>query len=267
MKKIIVIAFFSVIFFCLLLACAIHPENNPEWTGIRYLIKNELGFSYRTLWDWLELFIIPIFISLGVLSFGALEKENLLRKEIERQRQETLSNSVDTLFSILFEKNNSLIPVGDKFSAIRSLILITLRQLDNRRKAELLQVLYELQLINLIPKVDLKGANFNFIDLQSAPLCDANLSGSYFEKSNLRNANLQNTIFIGVVFTNSDFRSSKLDGTDFSYSELKGANFSNCDLRNSIFDYSDICKAKLRGAKFTTEQKLKYNISSKEIYA
>lgn len=235
--------------------------KSPIWTGFHFQEENEQGFYYRTLWDWLELLIIPIVLAIGGWLFSSADKDSALRIEQSNQRQNILNSFIEKISNLVVvenfknpEKNSDIVQIT------RALITSTCRQLDPDRKAEALQVIYELHLIDKNPIVNLFGVNFDKINLEHAPLVESEIKGAYFRKGCFKNANLQGSIFLGSNFSKADFRGANLTNTDFSETTLDGANFSCCDLRLTNINTLISCThANFKHAKLTDEQKASLN--------
>ena len=253
MKKIRLSIFYFSIFLLFLIIIVIgyfafNPLVAPIWFGFRFSTTNDLGFSIRTLWDWLELLLIPIFLTTGAWIVSYFDKKTSLETEKENQMQKILDAFIDKISSFYLKEE---ITCTSKLSSglekvLRTQVLSALRQLDPNRKAELLQIIYEMNFIQNEPKISLHGANFNNINLVSAPLGNSTIKGASFVDANFRNSNLENSVFIGSDFTNADFRGSDLKNTDFSYSNLKGVNFSNCILTETCLKYPEYSSNKFQ---------------------
>jgi uncharacterized protein YjbI with pentapeptide repeats len=225
---------------------AINPSEAPSWTGFVAYDPDIHELRVKTLWDWLELLIVPFVLSAGVWLLSETDKKVELQKELEKQRQEALTSFISKISEMVI--SNKLLDENNKQISLlaRMQILCTFRTLDANRKAEALQAIYELKLINKSPIIKLNGVNLNRINLELAPLVNAEIRGAYFQKANLKKANLTSSTFVGCDFSNSDFRSANLSGTDFSYAKLVNANFLGCDLSTANFEYANLTNAKPR---------------------
>jgi uncharacterized protein YjbI with pentapeptide repeats len=225
-----------------------------------------LGFGGKTLWDWMELLIIPTFLAFAVFLLNKSQKETeLLLAEIrhyedqevaqkkaaldrelakDKQQQETLEVYFDRMTSLLLDKNLRTSQEGDEVRSIaRTLTLTALRGLDETRKSLVVQFLYESGLINRQSILDMSLADLRKINLKYAKLDWISLP-----KANLRGANLQSASLIGANFYFAD-----LDEADFSWANLTNANLraglSGADLAAARLDGSTLDGANLQGAK------------------
>lgn len=224
---------------------AIYPISSPLWTGFGPYDELVNGPRSKTLWDWLELIVIPFVLSLIAWFLSLSDKKHELERETDAQHQKTLIDFLEKIHELVVtDRLGDSSCTSDINQLARSYILFVFRALDKNRKAEALQIIYEMKLINCMPKIKLHGANLNNSHLESAPLIGVEIKGAYFKNANFKHANLQNSIFLGSNFCNADFRNSNLTNVDFSYSDLTNANFKGCQLSSTIFSY-----AKTQGAK------------------
>jgi len=153
------------------------------WTMWATYRANNLGFSSKTLWDWMELLIIPGVLSTGVWWLNRSEKQLELR--IARERTETdqkiaqerlqeanIQDYLDRMEKLLIESKLRKSFEDDEVRSIaRSRTLTILRTLDPTRKGILLRFLFESELISHSNKVIyLKDADMSEIDLTKSDL-------------------------------------------------------------------------------------------------
>lgn len=152
----------------------------------------------RTLWDWLELLIVPFALGLVAWWLNKTEKENEheiaeRRAEIEhelaldRQREATLQSYYDRMTELLLDKKlRSSEEVDEIRDIARVQTLTTLRSLDDKRKGYLLQFLREACLIeNSSPIIRLQGADLRGADLAMIYLVETNLMGADLMRADL----------------------------------------------------------------------------------
>lgn len=196
----------------------------------------------KTLWDWLQLFIVPVALSIAAYWLNRANRETEQRVAEQRnktehaialdgQRATLLQDYLDRMSKLLLEqkfRNPQSHP--DAQNIARAFTLTVLPRLNAERKGRLIQFLYESHLIDSntkdyillrnadLSKADLTGFNLNGINLSEANLSEANLSGT-----NLSEAQLQGTC-------------------------LRSANLSGAILRNANLYKADLCEATLNGA-------------------
>jgi len=244
---------------------AIQPTKAPKWTGFGPYDEQIEGPRSKTLWDWFELLIIPAFLAGAALTFDQSQKRHEQNLETDRQRQ----NALDTYFSCMTEllTNNQLRDTENQEirSIARTRTLAILRILDNDRKVQVLQFLYEAGMINKNPVIKLNGANFQSINLDNATLSGAELRGVYFNNVSLKDANLRDCILCG-----SDLSGGNLSGSDFSNANLrmsvfKKSNLTGVDFSNANMEWVDLFAANLKTAKLINEQLIRISSLEKAI--
>ena len=140
-----------------------------DWTGF-----NGTNKSGKTLWDWLQLLIIPVILAVGGFWLNQIQRSREQRTTEQRdktereialdnQREVALQAYIDKMSELLFEKGLRESESEDEVRIIaRARTLTVLAGLDADRKGNLLQFLYEARLINKDVRggiLNLEGAN------------------------------------------------------------------------------------------------------------
>ena len=233
----------------------------------------------KTLWDWLQLLIIPVVLVIAgyvinlTISRGeqeatkqraqsdreAAEKRAETEREvaIDNQREAALQEYIDKIAELLLEKklreSKSEEDEVRKIARIRT--LTTLARLDKKRKKDVLQFLNESGLIERdTPFIRLYGAN-----LSEANLSGANLSGANLVDVDLSGANLRRASLGYIPFPPED-EQEDINGADLSRAKLEGA-----DLRRANLTDADLSFANLTGADLTNTE-LNYYSSGNGYY-
>jgi uncharacterized protein YjbI with pentapeptide repeats len=206
-------------------------------TNAGTVIRTEEYQPGRTLWDWLQLLIIPVVLAVGGyvinLTISRSEQEaTKQRAKTERettednQREAALQAYIDKMSELLLERQLRESKPEDEVRTIgRVQTLTVLRRLDAERKGNVLKFLKESSLID---------CNKCIVDLRYAVLSGANLSGADLRETNLSEADLDE----------ANLSEAYLTGSDLSRAYLIGANLTGVDLS---------C-AKLTDANITQEQ-------------
>jgi hypothetical protein len=240
-----------------------------KWTG---LVENA-NYHKKTLWDWLDLLIVPVVLAIGGYLFTRFENKRsqqnaeqqiALDREIadqrtkedrklaqeraeterqiaeERRQDDTLQAYLDGMSQLLTDKDRPLhrAQLGDSLSTVaRARTLTVLGRLDGSRKRSVLQFSYESGVIARDrPVLNLSGAN----------LSGAELSRAVLGKANLSNANLS--------------------GANLSEADLRGADLSEADLSTTTGVYKKTLEQQaysLEGA--TMPLDIKLNLSQKRL--
>ena len=208
-----------------------------------------IGFRGKTLWDWLELLIVPAALGAGAIWFNNMA--NLRADEIERQREAVQRDiedqrAKDVVLSTYFgDLSNLLLERGllesQRGSSVRGIAraktLSALSQLDGSRKGFVVRFLYDVELINgSSPLLYLGGA------ITGEPAVDEIVPS----RGDLNKAVLHR-LFLGEL----NLTRVHMVGADFRWAILDRANFIGTDLRNADFTGARLREAKLSGANFT----------------
>jgi uncharacterized protein YjbI with pentapeptide repeats len=235
------------------------------------------GFAKQTLWDWLDLLIIPIVLGLGGYLFTmsenrrtlriaadteearrkrereaqAAQRERELEVEDQRAQDETLQAYIDQIGQLLLDKDRPLLKSatadevrtetnGDEVRTLaRARTLTVLPRLNGERKRSVLQFLYESHLvIKGHVVVTLRGADLREAELSAATLSAAHLSGADLSKASLVAADLKE----------AQLRDANLSDASLSSANLDRAHMGGADLRRAYLHAANFLKANLSGA-------------------
>jgi hypothetical protein len=239
----------------IIISWAINPSMSPSWTGFAPYDVNSQEARAKTLWDWLDLLIIPIILSVSVWWLNKKEKEIENKIENDRQCHKTLESYLDCMTNLLLKENlRSPSVMSEAINIARTRTLTVLRSLDGNGKGEVLQFLYESGLINNRPIIQLTGANFSGAILKGATLQNVEIRGANFEKANFFNANLSNASLYGCDFQSADFRKCNFNKTKLDQSILDKANLSGVDLSTANLFLVTFRHAKLTHTQFSLNQ-------------
>src|SRR5260221_7273763 len=157
----------------------------PQHEKQRKVSNERIGFSGRTLWDWLNLLgvlAIPFVVLIvglyftqqitqqqTLLSNAANKQQHQTDLDIaaDQQRETTLKTYLDDMSDLLLNHNLSKSKPGDIVSEVaRERTLTVLRRLDAKRNRIVLQFLQDAHLISeLNVVIDLHGADLSGDDL------------------------------------------------------------------------------------------------------
>jgi uncharacterized protein YjbI with pentapeptide repeats len=256
--------------------------------------RTEVYQPGKTLWDWLQLLIIPAVLAVGgyLFSFTTSRNERKaadLHNQTERaiaqdnQREAALKEYFEKMSELLLHENLRQSDPDDEVRKIaRVWTLTVLQRLDGYRKGSLLQFVHESGLIEEGKSIiDLSGADLTNASLVALVLTNANLSRTYLMSANLMvahlaGANLSGTTLIGANLTSADLTGVNLVDASISLRNLAGkepintilyetnltnANLSGARLNGSDLRYTNLTGADLTGTEFAgalvTEEQLK----------
>jgi uncharacterized protein YjbI with pentapeptide repeats len=199
--------------------------------------QSRWGFRGKTVWDFLQLLIVPLMLVAIGLVFSLQQDARQQRVEDqraeaerelakERAQDEALQAYLDQMSNLLLEKN---LRTSEEDSEVRTLArartLTVLGRLDPSRKTAVYQFLVDADLVQSIDERD------PIISLNGADLGGANVSDA-----NLRNADLNGADLSDAYLRGADLRNANLIGADLSDAYLKGADLSDVDRHGTIVD-------------------------------
>jgi uncharacterized protein YjbI with pentapeptide repeats len=235
----------------------------------------------KTLWDWLQLLIVPAILIGVTFVWSATQTRSDNRREDRRigadraaaeeaRRDATLQAYLDQMSGLMLNKNLLTSTEGDPVRAVaRTVTLTTLRRLDGKRKAAVVNFLFEAHLLVRdkalveLADADLVGAELRDADLGEATLNGANLAGvnlvgAVLGGTNLADADLANADLMDAYIRDADLGGSNLGGADLRDADLMdaylgnaklgGANLGGADLRNADLVFADLKNADLKNA-------------------
>lgn len=211
------------------------------WTGLpAYTSSSGQVVPAKTLWDWLDLLIVPLFLAIAAYLLDGSRKRSDQRVESDRQRQKVLEDYFACLTDLLLERKLAT-PVADNTvaSIARTRTVAALRILDGRRKAQLLQFIYEAGLIGQPPIIQLNGADLSAADLTEATLRECELRGVHFQNAVFRNADLSHADLRGSDFSGADLTNAQLRNTNLAQANFQKANLSDADLSGAAVEDVD----------------------------
>lgn len=239
-----------------------------NWTGFgEYQGKIAKDDRGKTLWDWMELILIPAFLAFGAIlinwKIGSVEKERML----DQQSEIALQTYINKVTEFLLNQQNE--PLDEKVLMLARIHTITtLRSLDGVRKGILIQFLYEAGLINRLSGegINLKWANLTDSQMDYLILLSADLSGSFLinaslkfvfmrgsnlSMTNLSFANLENAYLRGSDLNGAIMKKANLKGVDLSDAHLEKVDLTGAKLNNAFLASSYLTDAILTNADFT----------------
>jgi energy-coupling factor transporter transmembrane protein EcfT len=239
------------------------------------------GLHGKTLWDWLQLLIIPLVLAVIALLFNRAttrteqkiasrhyHEDQLIAKKryeqdqqlaLDKQREDLLQTYLDRMSELLLKEKLRSSEVDAEVRNVARVRTITiLFQLDARRIGYVFAFLDEAGLMSHNPKeesiVSFYEANLEKINFSQANLRGANLRGANLRGANLRGAILRGAILDRAILEATDLSRAYFYETGLSGANLSGANLSGANLVSSSIDGADLNGADLRGTIVREEQ-------------
>jgi uncharacterized protein YjbI with pentapeptide repeats len=164
----------------------------------------------------------------------------------QRAQDDATQAYLDQMTDLLLDKERPLhqSEEGDEVSTLaRARTLTTLSRLDGARKGNVVQFLYESNLITVGRLlVALIGADLREVELRGASLRGADLGGA-----NLRGARLSDAELSETRLSKADLRGARLSDTNLSLANLSKANLGGARLISAELGGADLRGARLRG--------------------
>jgi hypothetical protein len=248
-----------------------------DWTGFgNYASPNGVVVRGKTLWDWMELLVIPLVLALGAFFLQrseraaerkavedradrdrkSAEEQAKLERELatDRQQEAALQAYLDRMAELLLQAKLGESEDERVLKVKRVRTLTVMRSLDDARKRIVLRFLQDVGLAGktdskLFVKANLAGADLKQVDLSETNLENANLSGANLEGAFLVGANLGSAFLVGANLRGAILQDANLRGAILQDANLEGAS-----LLGAILEYALLSGANLEGARVTKEQ-------------
>jgi hypothetical protein len=220
-----------------------------EWVGVAESYRPKPSDQdirrQKTLWDWMQLLIVPVVLAAGTFLLTQRAKRGEEARANQQARDSALQSYLDQVSDILADDTRARslrdadIPAGRELRVLaRARTLTALGQLDGERKRSVLQFLHEAKLIEKrSPVISLDGA-----DLKDAELADLNLSSADLKRADLRGANLRGASLIRSDLEAADLRRADLTEANLASTNLKKADLSDANLR---WTHANLCQHQL----------------------
>jgi pentapeptide repeat protein len=253
-----------------------------SWTGFGEAVQNIQVRPAKSVWDWLDLLIVPMFLALIAWLLNRAEQRRTQfladrRAEVDRRiardqlREAALQAYFDHIMQLLLtdqlhpiRENIKTGPIGEQHQrvahAARGRTLSVLPGLDPTRKLRVLQLLAEIRLIQkdswviVLYDADFSGikllknsVNLGNVDLSRVLLQGAVFDGVYLENVDFIDAQLQNVTFRKVDLKRASFINAKLDHAIFDHADCRGALFTGAAIRNASLLEADFSETTLEG--------------------
>jgi hypothetical protein len=231
-----------------------------KWTG---LVKNP-DYHKRTLWDWLNLLIIPAVLAAGGLWFNQRQQARAEMSETQRAQDEALQAYLDKMSELLIDHDLHK-KEGDYDETrvtARAHTLAVLERLDAKRKRTVLLFLREARLINrykYCPRDQEKVTYYpHYVGLRGADLSGANLVGARListsgqEPISLKGANLEGAKLSGAILRGAELCEADLSDADLSGADLKPADLSGVEPKPTDVSDTNLSHTNLRGANLSS---------------
>lgn len=176
----------------------------------------------KTLWDWLDLLIVPAILAGGALWFNSQAKEREEERANDRYREDVLQKYFDTMLEMKLKKEID----GDQlYDAVIMRTTSVLRRMNPERVIEVLYFLRDFEWLNDKYQINLQGINLSLANLAGFDLSDTDLTGADLSGTDLRYSNLNSANLTNVNLNGADLRHADLGFAVLKDSILDDAKF------------------------------------------
>jgi uncharacterized protein YjbI with pentapeptide repeats len=232
------------------------------------------GFLDKSLWDWLQLLIVPFVLAVGGLVFQLAntrteshiaqqryEQDQKIAQQryeqdqkiaLDKQREDLLQAYLDRIAELLLGKKPDGSPSEEASHIARVRTITVLTQLNAQRIGYIFTFLREAGLMSTASTtrsmVSLKDADLRAVEWGQASLSGANLSGANLNTADLSDADLANADLSETHLVNANLSGVNLINANFINANLNSANLSGANLINANLSGANLINANLSGA-------------------
>lgn len=241
--------------------------------GLIYILvetinRKNTGFETKTLWDWMDLLIVPLVLAGGAFFLNRSERKTEREIATDRQQDAALQTYFDRMSELLLKEKLQTTKKAEVRDVARTRTLSIMRVLNIKRNNIIIQFLREAELVNNNKSIlikanmremnlqdlnlgylNLEGANLENADLQRAHLRHANLKDAKLNEANLKDAILIEANLIGAELFNANLQFAFLKNANLRSAKLFDANLQGAFLVNANLEDADLGGADMRGAR------------------
>jgi hypothetical protein len=242
-----------------------------QWTGFGQSKVNEAVEPSKTLWDWLDLLIVPIVLAIGGYLFTRFETRRTQRIANQQSQDATLQAYLGHIESLFLDENASKElhspkrergEVNKVRTLARARTLTALDQVGSSRKGTIVTFLREAHLILIrdengeadpiigLSYANLKGASLVNAFLMDASLSRADLSGADLSGADLRGADLSEAKLNGAILDKARLGTARVSVV------LPGGGAEPAEPKPADLRQVDLSQANLKGAQGWTHEQL-----------
>src|SRR5262245_50616977 len=185
----------------------------PHWTGLGEKSwpaePNREVRRSKTLWDWLQLLIVPAILVAVTFAWSAAQTRSDNKREDRRSQDATLQAYFDDMRDLMLDNKLSTEPGKPTRIVARTLTLTALRRLDGERKTEVVTFLYSAGLLNAW-----SGSFFSRVSLFRADLTGAELADAFLPGATLAFADLESADLTGATLSTTRLMSARFTGAN-----------------------------------------------------
>jgi uncharacterized protein YjbI with pentapeptide repeats len=236
----------------------------------------------KTLWDWIQLLVIPIILAVLAYYLSSSQKDREIAITQIEKRETALQNYFDYMTRVLIEQDYSDEELFEGASRlIRARTLSTLDMVDGKQKGYLLRFLIEAELLDKDqPYLNMRRANLsglvlepglysNFkldvVNLDNAVLAWCHFQDVQMNSISMMNADLEKTELISAGLDYILLNHSDLYQANLSKARMIKANLQDAILENAQLNETIINRANFRGANMSRIEAKGADFSSSDL--
>ncbi|MEA3547740.1 MAG: pentapeptide repeat-containing protein [Thermodesulfobacteriota bacterium] len=224
--------------------------KNP---GLWQRVWNRTGLADKTLWDLLQLLIVPLLVVVVANHLNEAANERQRLETADRHRQEVYNRILSDMSDLILEGGLAEPEAKHSVRAVaRARILTTLQEIDPARKRSLITFLAQSKLIDgMYPVIALNDADLRGVDLSGLYLWGENLVGADLREANLQDATLAKAFLMGGDLRDADMRGTRLLHARLTHARLEDADLRGANLIDADLENTRLTGAKLKGALYS----------------
>ncbi|MBN8658546.1 MAG: pentapeptide repeat-containing protein [Anaerolineae bacterium] len=234
--------------------------------GLIYILvetinRKNTGFETKTLWDWMDLLIVPLVLAGGAFFLNRSERKTEREIATDRQQDVALQTYFDRMSELLLKEKLRTTKKAEVRDVARTRTLSIMRVLDTKRNNIIIQFLREAELVtnnkSILIKanmrgMNLQGLNLGYLNLDGADLENADLQRAYLghaslQRANLYYANLQNASLLGANLRGAELFDANLQNAFLKNANLQDANLGCANMRCAYLNGANMRCTDLRG--------------------
>jgi uncharacterized protein YjbI with pentapeptide repeats len=250
---------------------AVEALQAEQKITLRLRLWRLTGLNGKTLWDFLQLLIVPLvlaFAGFQLQDYAKARDQKIAADTAQRERAAAADKAYQDILVKYLDQMTDLVKMEDLLNTpfdpitlqkpkVKNAFLIAqirtvtaLQSLDSARQRSVVQFLRTAGLYNpCYRKSECESLGILFIArMSNINLQKADLAGIDLRSTDLRGANLNNATLLEANLENSSLSKVDLDGTDLRYAILRNADLSNANFKNANLRYADLNSADLKDA-------------------
>lgn len=249
----------------LILLLSINPSLAPSWFGIyedpiplnmpgNYIIIHQQS---KTLWDWLQLLLVPIILILGGFWLNRSESRHSLEMQksindtnlsIEKERFEDgiLNSYINDIAQMIINSDTAKLRTNRIMAVYKIKTLTTLNRLNSERRNYLIQFLVDSKMLNYwdflsdFKNIHVSGIFFNDVSFDDFKFIGSSISSSRFFSCSIQSSKSSHSDFTSSMFNDMKINIFDISSSKFIQSSLVKVIFSECKIKDSKFYGSKI---------------------------